>query len=180
MLAPLATTKTHSVEILAEMMNRDGFPPPEGAHADYRYSELIDVILMVDPDARFLWLQREARDTVVSMVRKRWFHPSEDTHWPIAFARWQDDGLWLTNWVGGWRTTAALVGEVSWREWHSWDQVDRCLWWVRWCNDMLFDSLNRLPADRWAAIKLENGQVPSEVCSWVGAKGPLDILKVTD
>jgi hypothetical protein len=111
------------------------------------------------PDARFLYLYREPRDTVSSMLdawRSRAFitYPS--------LPGWSGPP-WSLLLTPGWRELAGRdVAEIAARQWAV-------------ATSILFDDLQALPPDRWCVARYdrmiaEPQEEMERLCAWIGAK----------
>jgi len=117
--------------------------------ADYKQSELIDITAHVWPDVRYLWVVRNPADTVASMVRNRWFLPSDDNYPPGYLnyhGTWQGQLAEITMYnSSGNRTRGDYTGDYTAGEWAGMGQVERCGWWWAWINTRIGEQLEKIP-----------------------------------
>lgn len=91
-------------------------------------------------DAKYVWLVRDGRDTVASMVQRGWYAPSEDDERASAWQRWRPQGDRLG---------------VSAAAWASWDQFERVCWAWAWVNGLIEEDLAAVGQDRSTTVRLE-------------------------
>lgn len=132
------------------------------AIVDYKQSELIDVTSKMFPETFYLWIVRNPKDTIASMVKKGWYKPEEDNYPPgfqFIYGKFGHEGrvtrYTLTNYVGN-RTRADIVGERTPEEWRLMGQIERCAWWWDYCNRAIHAQVSRLDDDRWEMVRLED------------------------
>ncbi|HEU4881010.1 MAG TPA: sulfotransferase [Longimicrobium sp.] len=147
----------------ARLSDRDGKPPPPGA-SGLRFLEKtprnclrVGFFAAAFPDARFIYLYREPRETVSSML-DAWRSPRFVTYpelpgWPGP--------RWSMLLVPGWRELAGKeLAEVVARQWES-------------ATAHLLDDLEALPPERRCVARyarlVEAPQEEAErLCAWMG------------
>lgn len=120
---------------------RDGKVYGESNH---KLSLLIPAIRDAFPEAKFVWLIRDARDTVASMYARRWYH-GEDFRDNAA----EDIMEWER-----WRINAYRLGAMSRPEWCALDSFARCCWHWGYKNRLIARTLQEHKCD-WMLIRLE-------------------------
>lgn len=100
----------------------------------------IPFLLKVFPDARFIFLYREARQNISSII-EAWQIGLQDGSF-ITFPNlpgW-DRRHWCMLLPPGWRSmNGRPFAEIAAFQWQS-------------CNESILDALNRLPANRWTSV----------------------------
>ncbi|MFI5203105.1 MAG: sulfotransferase family protein [Flavobacteriales bacterium] len=128
---------------------------------DLKYSNLIELLSEVFPQAKFIWLIRRADDFVSSAFGRRWFDEYEyvfgvrkefspDTnpddlkifdYWRLEYSRYR---------LNGWMTGA--VSQETWRQMNCFER--NCWYWQYW-NALIEKGLESMSASRYIQVKLE-------------------------
>jgi len=123
--------------------DRDGKPPPSGAHVRLlektpKNALRVPFLLEVFPDAQFIFLQREPRPNLSSMIQA-----------------WRAKG-WITyrqlpGWPGPW--SLLLPPGYERLQGRPLEEVVAFQW--RVANETILDDLSVLPRDRWTTVRYE-------------------------
>jgi hypothetical protein len=82
------------------------------------------------PNAQWVWVTRNAPDTVASMIARRWWLPEDDEAWPVVMSHPAgDSGGILSSAPWQCRPNGYTTGEMSFREWRTLPQAGRAAWW---------------------------------------------------
>lgn len=100
---------------------------------------LVPALREAFPGARYVWLVRDGRDTVASMVQRGWYHEREDEPGASEWQRWRPRGDRLG---------------VDPDEWASWGQLERVAWAWTWVNRLIERDLRGL-ADVVTRVRVE-------------------------
>ena len=108
---------------------------------DHKYTELVP-LLLEDDRTRFLWVRRNRKDTVRSMVDRGWYRLNDDSTPPVMWLYWSigPDGKAHTTAnpnSAGHRTKGFEVGSVSQARWMQMRQFEKCGWWVDYVHWLL-------------------------------------------
>jgi len=93
---------------------------------DFKQSWCIPLILEIDPDARFVWLIRDAVDCVNSMVAGKW---------------WSDRD---------WHGTRRIEPRAGWTPLDG--RMNKCVWYWLTTNRIIDDHLSKLDDERYAIL----------------------------
>jgi hypothetical protein len=131
--------------------------------ANQRLSFLLGPLAEAFPDARLVWLIRDGRPAVASMVHRGAFHPRER----------ELRGPHTQEWATAKEYAAYVAGEMTKEEWESLDQFGRCCWYWSYTNRVIARDL---PATglAWMLVRLEDlAREWRSVESFVGVELPL-------
>jgi uncharacterized protein (TIGR03032 family) len=130
---------------LAEIRDREGRRPPQGAHGlrllekTPKNALRVPFLAAAFPDALFVYLYRDPRETVSSML-DAWKSGRFVTYPDLSGWR---DLPWSLLLVPGWRELAGkTLGEIVTRQWIT-------------ATGILLDDLESLPADRWCVASYD-------------------------
>ena len=93
------------------------------AESNQRLSFILPALNEAFPRARYLWLIRDGREVVASMLHRHWYHAHE------ARLREPHHEISVRN-----RTRGDLVGEMSTQEWSRLGQFERICWYWSFTN----------------------------------------------
>ncbi len=94
------------------------------------------------PDAKFIWLVRDGRDSVASMYYRGWYDNPSNTRVPQI---WHDA-----------RLDGSITGDFNASEWRELSRFAKCCWiWTKY-NTIIRDKLMGLPEDKWRKVRLES------------------------
>jgi hypothetical protein len=151
---------------MVELLRRTRSPQAIGGtrmsgEANQRLSFVLPALAEAFPTARLIWVIRDGRDTVSSMLHRKWYHPRELDLRPPAVRGW------VTHRVHG-----DQVGEVSAAEWARLDPFARCCWYWAYTNRLIEREIGRL---RLTALCLPierlNARLPA-LWEFLGLDGP--------
>jgi len=100
-------------------------------NAFYLYPVLLPLLQHRFPEARWLWVIRNAADTVASMVRHGWYRPEDDLPFPVTLL-YPQDGVIFSSPPWHARPNAVICDGMPCREWELLPQAGRCAWWWDW------------------------------------------------
>ena len=145
------------------VLNKPDWP---AVAADYKMAELIPLLADLW-DCRFVWVTRNARSTVASMVAKGWYLPSDDEIAAVHIWWWLNPNkLWQDANYPGFRTRPDRLGHMSHEDWQAMGQPERCCWWWQHSTRLIGDYLTALPG-RWWGGRLETLNA-SSLLEWCG------------
>ena len=159
----LASAYSHGWLTGSDVLNiLDGYEWPEIV-VDHKQSELIEVTAQLW-DCQYLWLVRNPRDTVASLVKNRWYLPGDDEYPPgylHVYGQWQGKlaDITMHNQSGN-RTRGDYLG-IGIDVWREMSQVERCGWYWNWINNRILTQLTPLHG-RWALARLEDSTLPHD------------------
>lgn len=108
----------------------------QDANAHWLFTTMLPALDHVFPDARWLWLIRNAPDTVASMLAHNWFDPSRDDDLPVVFMWPYGDDVQARTTI---TPTGPSLGAMSLDMWRRLPQVGRCAWWWGWVYQQMRD-----------------------------------------
>ena len=117
--------------------NIDGRRYGESAN---RLSLAVPALAEAFPDAQFIWLLRDGREVVSSVMQRGWFDPERVADTPWEHHRLRGDRL----------------GEISEEEWAAWSPFRRTSWLWRRTNELIGEDLAELEPDRHITVRLED------------------------
>lgn len=127
----------------------------------HKLTEVIPLIAELWPEVKFVWVTRNAKDTVASMIKKGWYNPDDDW-WPPVYVWWwtSPEKIYQDANYAGHRTRADRLELMTQDEWEAMGQPERCCWWWAHSTRVAANYLAELPG-RWWAGKLEALNVES-------------------
>ena len=130
---------------------------------------LLDVLF---PDATWIWVTRNAEDTVASMLARGWFRRSDDDGWPVVVSYPAGSGKVMS--AGPWRCrpNGYTLGAMTFSEWRDLPQAGRCAWWWQW----VYDTLRQRNTVRYPV----EGQRPDLLCRQLGLQFTSNLLRVSN
>ena len=112
--------------------------------------------------AKFVWLVRDGRPSVASMVGRGWYTDAERADPPNIWARH--------------RICADVIGAMGKDEWQQLSAFERCCWYWAWCNQLIERQLGQVNPDLWRVAKLEElASNPTELGGLQGFLGIHDM-----
>ncbi|MEX1019313.1 MAG: sulfotransferase [Litorilinea sp.] len=108
--------------------------------SNHQLGLFIPVLRKVFPDARFVWVTRDGRDTVASMYARNWYAGNTFLLNATAWERW--------------RLRGDGVGAMSTWQWRTLFRFERCCWHWAYVNELIASSLNAADCP-WIHIRLE-------------------------
>jgi len=149
--------------------NSSIFPPGYYGESDQKLSNLAEVLAELFPQAKFIWLIRNATDTVNSMFSRHWYSEGEmklaetgvDTGEVESGIRYYAEN----------RPNLATMGFLATEQWHSMTPFERnCCYWRYW-NSLIEQQLTQLDLGRWLMVRLEElGSKADEINSLLGVR----------
>jgi hypothetical protein len=171
-------TETLRTRFLSQMRDRDGAAPTlhpfRMLEKTPKNALRIPFLARVFPEARFIYLHRDVRQTLSSMI-EAWRSGGFQTY--RALPDWSGPP-WSLLLVPGWRALAGKpLGEIVARQWQI-------------CMDRMLDDLDAIPANRQLSVRYEAltedwGAEIGRVCrlsglAWDGpTEGPLALSRYT-
>jgi hypothetical protein len=135
-------------------------------------SLIIPALVEAFPQARFIWLIRNALDFVASAYQKQWYTGHSENH-----DRYEDCPPLERAWIDG-RVVGDRCGDMKTHEWHNLDRFSRICWYWSYVNRLIEEDLGRYAPDSFMLIRLEEIEVKlSELVRWMGL-GVLTLPKV--
>ncbi|MCD4686673.1 MAG: sulfotransferase [Anaerolineae bacterium] len=121
----------------------------DGKHygeSNLNLSLLIPALHDAFPEARFLWLIRDGRDTVASFFARNWHNPlmGPQHRRDMAARQWELS-----------RPRGDQVGEMSWWEWNRLSPFEKCCWHWAYINQLIEEKLTVCDC-KWKQIRLED------------------------
>jgi hypothetical protein len=113
-----------------------------------RLSFLIPLVARLGTHARFIWLIRDGRDVVASILRRGWYGDWVPQAAPAAVGRPHD--AWAKHRIQG-----DLSGDVSSATWHGMSSFEKCCWYWAYTNRVIAADLEKLGSDSWMFARLE-------------------------
>lgn len=107
-------------------------------HSDHRMWNMVEILNDYFPNAYFIHLIRNPYDSVKSIVPREWY--SKEDH-GNAFSKYRLKGY--------------KVNDVEKKEWQSWSDIDKSLWYWNFVNKNISKQLNSLPQNQKMVIRLE-------------------------
>ena len=161
---------TLTSDTLVTLLRETRGPIPDGGErlsgeSNQRLAYLLPELDAAFPDAHLLWVVRDGRDAVASMVHRHWYEPDEIDR------RAPDLGPWIEHRIRGDR-----VGDLSADQWASMTSFERCCWYWAATNqrierDLLalgrradrirLEDLSRDPKPTLAALDLPTADMPA-------------------
>jgi hypothetical protein len=111
--------------------------------SNQRLSFVMPALVDAFPNARFIWLIRDARTAVPSMVQRLGYHPQEIELREPATKSWAST-----------RVRGDVVGDMGPDEWARLDGFGRCCWYWAYTNRLIETELGRLGVES-LRVKLE-------------------------
>jgi hypothetical protein len=124
---------------------------PAGFHcgeSDQKYWSLIPLLATVLPHSRFIWVVRDGRDVVASKFAGTWFRP-------VEAERGDPVGQDLNHRWMYYREDGAKSGALPAAQWEGMSVFAKNCWGWQHVNAKIEEHLNRLPAERWMRVRLE-------------------------
>lgn len=131
---------------LAEILRSTRSPMLDGkqyGESNHKLSFLIPALREVFPQAKFVWLIRDGRDTVASMYGRGWYS---------GVSQFVNDPK-LMQWER-YRLRADKLGEMSKLAWCNLSRFEKCCWYWAHKNWLIEEALRVTQAD-WVLIRLE-------------------------
>ena len=132
-----------SAEELAEQLRTTRPQANEGevyGEVNLQMTLLFPIIRQVFPDAKFIWLIRDGRDSVASMFYRGWYDDSNE----------QVPAYWHRA-----RLQADKTGDMSTEQWQSLDRFSKCCWiWLKY-NLLIESHLSQTDQAMWRKLRLE-------------------------
>lgn len=152
-MAHYYTHRTWSDNDIMEVLNKPDWPP---IVVDYKMAELIP-LLAANWNSRFVYVTRNAKDTVASMVEKGWYQAEDDKVAAVHVWWWlEPNKLYQDVNFSGFRTRADKLGHMTTDEWAGMGQPERCCWWWTHSTQLITKYLLSLPPLRVWIGRLES------------------------
>jgi acetyltransferase-like isoleucine patch superfamily enzyme len=135
--------------------------------SDQKFSNLITILNEIFPNAKFVWLIRNAKEAVRSTYSRGWFDDRE-----LGFPFRPElcvKGVYSTNIYSRHRLNAHLIGDMTEAEWRSLSPYGRNCWYWSYWNSIIEQQFAHLPNDKTFILKLEDfGEKIQELSSFIG------------
>jgi hypothetical protein len=132
----------------------------EYGEAHHQISYMIPALHDAFPEAKFIWLIRDGRTTVASMVARRWYTGRHFSPYPIPM-------IWET-----WRIRADRLGEMSTSAWLGLSPFEKCCWQWAYKNRLIECRLNEC-GGAWMFVHLEELDARAgELFDFLGIRRP--------
>jgi hypothetical protein len=143
---------------------RDLAPGQQYGESHHRLSLMIPALHEAFPDAKFVWLIRDGRKTVASMVARRAYSGKLFSPYPNTMV-WEDTQI-----------RADRLGEMSSRAWQGLSRFEKCCWlWAR-KNRLIEEKLIACGCD-WMLIRLEELEAHAgDLFAFLGLEKPPAII----
>jgi acetyltransferase-like isoleucine patch superfamily enzyme len=129
------------------------FPTGFYGESDQKLSNLIEILNELFPNAQFLWLIRNAPDTVDSMYSRGWYSDRERRL--IKFGYDEDPSEPWRKFYAENRPNGAQIGVMSEVEWEGMPAFERNCWYWSYWNSLIEKQLLNIDKKRWMMIQLE-------------------------
>jgi acetyltransferase-like isoleucine patch superfamily enzyme len=129
------------------------FPTGFYGESDQKLSNLIEILNELFPNAQFLWLIRNAPDTVDSMYSRGWYSDRERRL--IKFGYDEDPSEPWRKFYAENRPNGAQIGVMSEVEWEGMPAFERNCWYWSYWNSLIEKQLLNIDKKRWMMIRLE-------------------------
>lgn len=152
-----------------ELLRRTRSPEAIGGErlsgeAHHRLSFALPALAEAFPEARIVWLLRDGRPTVASLVHRGWYERNEEElRGPHKRVPWPQH-----------RVRGDLVGDLAGEEWADLDAFGRCCWYWSFVNRLIGRELERLglPALKLRLEDLESRRPELEAFLGLGTELP--------
>jgi hypothetical protein len=132
----------------------------EYGEAHHQLSYLIPALHEAFPEAKFVWLIRDGRKTVASMVARRWYTGRHFSPYPNPMI-WEN-----------WRIRADRLGEMSTSAWLSLSPFEKCCWQWTYKNRLIERQLTGC-GGAWMFVRLEELDAQAgELFDFLGLRRP--------
>jgi acetyltransferase-like isoleucine patch superfamily enzyme len=143
------------------------FPAGFYGESDKKLSNLIEILDEIFPNARFLWLIRNAPDTVNSMYSRGWYSDRERRL--IQSGCDEDRSEPWRKFYAENRPNAAQIGLMSEVEWERLTPFERNCWYWSYWNSVIEKQLLNIDQKRWMMVRLEEtGNRMKEINKLIG------------
>ena len=109
--------------------------------ADQKLSFIIPFLAEFGSNSKFVWLIRDGRDVVASMVARGEYSSEESRTVPHLWAKYRIEG--------------DRTGDVSKEAWLEMDHFEKCCWYWTYTNRVIAADLAGLGGQRWMMVRLE-------------------------
>ena len=149
-------------EVVAEVVEQrlreafGGFSSGPGARgeADQKLSFVTGPLERAFPDARWIWLLRDGRDAVASMLSHHygWYSEADaDPDWQRATGAADPNAeLWMKHRIRG-----DMAGDLAPDQWATMSQFEKCCWYWAYTNRRVADAISRRSENSVLLLKLE-------------------------
>lgn len=118
--------------------------------SDHKYGNLIPFLADLMPEAKFVWVIRDAEKVVASSVGRGWFDDYEYGYAAQPVRPEFSEPKWSE-----YRGNGHLAGVFSEEEWRGMSAFERNCWYWRFWNEKIESDLAQLPQNRWSFVRLE-------------------------
>lgn len=136
--------------------------------ADQKYSFCIPILKELFPQAKFIWLKREPKAFIASVLPRGWYDDFEMGYSENRGRHHKPHGnsVHAANRIRGDKT-----GQLSLSEWRSMSEFERSCWYYIYTNQQIEEKLSKFPKEdifRLATNDLNNPEAILEVKKFVG------------
>jgi len=124
------------------------FPGVVYGESDHKLFNLAEILAEILPEARFIWLIRNAQDFVASVYGRKWFDEA------YLSARLPTVNL-VEQQLIQYRMDGHQCGAFTKEAWEKMDQFEKVCWYWHYYNKTIEKQLQALPAERWHFVRLE-------------------------
>ncbi|MDH5682455.1 MAG: sulfotransferase, partial [Spirochaetota bacterium] len=113
-------------------------------------SLMIPALREVFPEARYVWLIRNAMDVVASTMQKQWYTGHSENN-----DNYENCSEIEKDWIDG-RIRGDLCGEMSPEEWENMSRFAKCCWYWSYVNRVIKRELSGLGQSKHYVLLLED------------------------
>lgn len=124
------------------------FPGVVYGESDHKLFNLVEILAEILPQAKFIWLIRNARDFVASVYGRHWFDE------PYLQQRFPHVNL-IEQQLIRYRINGYHCGVFTEATWGTMNEFEKVGWYWHYYNQVIEKQLQSLPASRWYFIRLE-------------------------
>lgn len=138
--------KLHEIYTEAGVVNRNFVY----AESDQKLSNMVDLLIEIFPDAKFVWCIRSPEKFVKSAYTRGWYTEKNE---------FDKNGRLLLNpdySSRACRVEGPRVGSVNEEKWESMDSFEKCCWYWSYWNLRIERQLSSLPQNKWLMINIDH------------------------
>lgn len=109
--------------------------------SDHKLSYLIPLLTEIGTSTRFIWLVRNGKDVVSSIMGRNWYCEDEQRN---------PQNIWEK-----YRLRGDLSGDVAPGDWAAMSRFDKCCWYWSYTNRVIYQSLSQIDPNNWMMVRLE-------------------------
>lgn len=138
---------------LGKILLESRFPRLGGSvycESNQTLSLIIPILAEVFPQARYIWLIRNALDVVASAYQKQWYTGHSENH-----DCYEDCSPMEKDWIDG-RIQGDLCGDMGTNEWQKLDRFGRGCWYWSYVNRLIEKDLTCYAPGRFFFLRIED------------------------